>query len=122
MQGCFNHANHPGRMPVNVPISQMNDKDKMNDRTNSIFHVNVEKANCGAMYKPVKNGIIYWQDKVNFSSYVDLYFQEDAEFAKVPNWQQIMIDSFDNWQRSREGKTYDLRKREVSIYGVRVNT
>ena len=85
----------------------MDDNDKLGDRSNSIFHINVEKADCGTVFKPIKNGIIYWNENVNLTSYVDLYFQEDAEFTKVPNWKQIMQDTFDNWQRQRQDIEYD---------------
>ena len=61
-------------MPEFVPISEMNDKNKVNDRTGSIYNINVSKANCGCDYKPIKNGIIYWNEKINLSNYVDLYY------------------------------------------------
>ena len=60
---------------------------EVNDRTGSIFHINVEKADCGATFKPIKNGIIFWNENINLSNYVDLFFQIDSKFTKTPNWQ-----------------------------------
>ena len=107
VRGNYKHHDHPGKMPVFIPTSQMDDNDKLNDRSNSIFHINVEEANCNSTHKPVKNGIIYWNENVNLTSYVDLYFQDDAKFTKVPNWQQIMQDSFHHWQKRRQGIDYN---------------
>ena len=102
--GNYNAPGHPGPMPELTPISEMNDNDKVNDRTGSIFHINVEKADCGATFKPIKNGMIFWNENINLSNYVDLFFQIDSKFTKTPNWQQIMIETFNNWQREREEK------------------
>ena len=102
--GNYNAPGHPGTMPELTPISEMNDNDKVNHRTGSIFHINVEKADCGATFKPIKNGIIFWNENINLSNYVDLFFQIDSKFTKTPNWQQIMVETFNNWQREREEK------------------
>ena len=78
VHGAYNHQKHPGKMPEFIPISEMNEDDKYADRTGSIYHINVENANCGAEFKPIKNGIIFWNQNINLTKYVDLYFQEDA--------------------------------------------
>ena len=107
VRGNYNHPDHPGVMPEFVPISEMNENDKLNDRTGSIYNINVSKANCGCDYKPIKNGTIYWNEQINLTNYVDLYFQQDAKFTQTPNWDKIMMETFEKWQERRQGMEYD---------------
>ena len=109
VHGNYNHHRHPGKMPEFIPISEMSDKEKLMDRTGSIYHIDVTKANCGSEYKPVKNGTIYWNEMINVTNYVDLYFQQDAKFTKTPNWEEIMIETFEKWQERRQGMDYNSK-------------
>ena len=63
--------------------------------------------------KPIKNEIIFWNQNINLTKYVNLYFQEDAKFTKKANWKKEMMESFERWQKRREGMEYN-EKNEIS--------
>ena len=89
-KGVMNHPNHPGPPPQFLLTPEMTDYDKIYDRTGSVYSIQVNDH----MFKPIKNGIVYWDEPLNLTNYVDLFFQPDSSFIQIDNWKEKMTRDF----------------------------
>ena len=98
--GIINHPNHPGPPPQLLATSDMTDWDKIYDRTGSVYSIQVDKNS----FRPIKNGVVYWDEPLNLTNSVDLFFQPDAAFTQVEGWKNRMENEFEEWQNNRRDK------------------
>ena len=99
----FQHPNHPGPPPVFKDPSILSFEDKVMDTSNSTYHIQDSKGDS----KPIRKGIIQWNENVQFNNYVDIFFQHDAHFAKQHKWAERMVSQFEQWQQQRQNLQID---------------
>ena len=99
----FQHPDHPGPPPTFKDPSALSFEDKIMDTSNSTYHIQDSNGNS----KPIRKGIIQWNENVQFNNYVDIFFQHDAQFAKQYKWAERMISQFEQWQNQRRNLQID---------------
>ena len=96
--GNFNHPRHPGVAPTYTDPNDLSFSDKCTSMSNSTYHV---QASDGEN-KPIRKGIIQWNQNVQFQNYVDILFVQNALFAQQQDWKKRMEEQFSEWQKQRQ--------------------
>ena len=75
----YNHPNHPGPEPMYKPPSAMDLIVYFDDRSGSIFHIQIDE-NCT---RPVKNGVVLWNVDLNINNYLKYYFNQMQNLQRL---------------------------------------
>ena len=100
----LHRPDHPGPPPVLKNSSELALYEKIIDKSNSTYNITISDGNI----KPIRNGIVRWNQNVQYQNYVDLYFIPNSKFAKQHNWENRMMDQFKLWQQQRQNLDLDL--------------
>ena len=97
-QHNYNHPKHPGMEPQWVPPCSRSILKQREDRDGNIFSVSINDRH---ELRPMKNGNVFFDERVNETRYVDFLFHPNAAFAGCANWKNEMETQFERWQEWR---------------------
>ena len=97
-QHNYNHPKHPGLEPQWVPPCSRSILKQREDRDGNIFSVSINDKH---EQRPMKNGNVFFDEKVNDTRYVDFLFHPNAAFVGCANWENEMVTQFERWQEWR---------------------
>ena len=97
-QHNYNHPNHPGLEPEWIPPCSRSILKQKEDRDGNIYKVVINEKN---EQRPMKNGNVFFDDRVNDTRYVDFLFHQNAAFTGCDNWKTEMESQFNRWQEWR---------------------
>ena len=102
--GNFSRPDHPGPPPVFKNPSELSLLEKVVDTSNSTYHIQTADGES----KPIRRGIIRWNENIQDHNYVDVLFLSSAKFAKQENWIERMLTKFEDWQKQRQNIDVNL--------------
>ena len=102
--GNFNRPDHPGPAPVFKNPSELSTLEKVIDNSNSTYQIQTLNGDL----KPIRRGIVRWNENIQSNNYVDVLFLASAKFADQENWIDRMLTIFEEWQKQRQNIELNL--------------
>ena len=90
--------------PTLEKIENMSNQEKLDDRSNGKFFIENKEGDFGI----VQNGIIEFGAEIGEGDAVELHFATDADFTKIENWKEKLIEEFEDFMNHKPKEEFSM--------------